>query len=657
METGVGLRPLYFAWCAGRDDLSWSALHGSLHGSRRGFLKSLARTALVLSLEDVLLLARPLLGQAAPPLQQPGAAMSRPTYEAPTKPAPTLTSPIAGTSLGLQFIDVAKSAGLTSKTIYGGEHKNKYLLETTGCGAAFFDYDQDDWLDIFLVNGWRLEGFPKGSEPMCHLFKNNRDGTFTDVTATSGITRTGWGQGCCVGDYNNDGWNDLFISYYGQNALYRNKGNGTFTEVTKEAGLLQSKLRWNSGCAFLDYNKDGHLDLFVGNYIDFDLKTAPLPEDAGCAYKGITVACGPPGLEGGKNLLYRNNGDGTFTDVSQKSGMWDTIGTYALSVAVGDIDNDGWPDIYVANDSTAATYYQNQKNGTFKDVAIESGIAYSPDGKPQAGMGVSLGDFNRDGLLDIVKTNFAGDTDSLYQNLGDGTFEDHTYLSGLGINTRYLGWGVGFLDMDNDGWLDILISNGHVYPEVDGTHIDAPYAEHKYLYRNLRNGQFEEVTKNGGSGITDPAAARGCAFGDYDNDGHVDVVVNCVNAAPQLLRCDPTDTTVKSRNWIKVRTVGTKSNKSGIGARLMVTAAVDSKSLKPMVQIDEVRSGGSYYSQNDLRVHFGLGEAKLVDQLEIRWPSGTTDKLKALQVNKLYVIEEGGKILKAEEFGKKSVKA
>ena len=625
--------------------------------SRRGFLKSLSRTALVLSLEDVLKLARPALGQnpASPAQQKPAAGMERPSYEAQPK-AVALTSPIAGTPLGLSFVDVAKDAGLNVKTIYGGEHKNKYLLETTGCGVAFFDYDQDDWLDIFLVNGWRLEGFPKGQEPVCHLFKNNRDGTFTDVTAKSGLTRTGWGQGCCVGDYNNDGWNDLFVSYYGQNALYRNNGNGTFTDVTKEAGLIQPKLRWNSGCAFLDYNKDGHLDLFVGNYIDFDVKTAPLPEDAGCVYKGITVACGPPGLLGGKNILYRNRGDGTFEDVSQKAGMWDTIGTYSLSVAVGDIDNDGWPDIYVANDSTAATYYQNQKDGTFKDVAIEAGVAYSPDGKPQAGMGVALGDFNRDGLLDIVKTNFAGDTDSLYMNLGDGTFDDHTYLSGLGVNTRYLGWGVGFLDMDNDGWLDILVSNGHVYPEVDGTQIDAPYAEHKYLYRNLRNGQFEEVTKLGGAGINNAAAARGCAFGDYDNDGNIDVVVNCMNSGPQLLRCDWNSDVTRNRNWIKIRTVGTKSNRAGIGARLMVTAQTDPKAAKPMVQIDEVRSGGSYYSQNDLRVHFGLDQAKKVDSLEIRWPSGAIDILKDLGVNRLYVIQEGGKILKTDSFTDKKAK-
>jgi enediyne biosynthesis protein E4 len=613
-----------------------------LSWSRRTFLTSLSSTALVLSLDDVLALA----GQ-----QNPTPHLgSRPTYDTKPRPAPKGSpSPVAGTPLGLTFVDVARQSGLNAKTIYGGEHKNKYLLETTGCGVAFFDYDHDDWLDIFLVNGTRLEGFAKGQEPINRLFKNNRDGTFTDVTLKAGLARSGWGQGCCVGDYNNDGSDDLFVSYYGQNVLYRNNGNGTFTDVTKEAGLLQPKTRWNSGCAFLDYDRDGHLDLFVANYIDFDIKTTPLPEAAGCAYKGIQVACGPPGLQGGKNILYHNNGDGTFTDVSQKSGMWDTIGTYALSVAVADLDGDGWPDIYVANDSTAATFYQNQKDGTFKDLAIEAGIAYSPDGKPQAGMGVSIGDFNRDGLPDIVKTNFAGDTDSLYLNLGDGSFEDHTYLSGLGINTRYLGWGVGFFDMDNDGWLDILISNGHVYPEVDGTHIDAPYAQHKYLYRNLRNGQFEEVTALGGPGVNDTATARGCAFGDYDNDGDIDVVVNCVNSLPQLLRNDPTPD-APARNWIKIRTVGTRSNRSGIGARISVTPQPASAA-KPFSQIEEVRSGGSYYSQNDLRIHFGLDQAKSA-AVEIKWPSGATDTLPDLAANHLYVIQEGGKILRTVAMGK-----
>jgi hypothetical protein len=613
--------------------------------SRRNFLTSLSRTALVLALDDVLSLSVP--------AQQQGGS-SRPAYSAPARPAPKLEpSPVAGTPLGYSYVDVARSSGLNTKTIYGGEHKNRFLLETTGCGVAFFDYDQDDWLDIFLVNGSRLDGFAgirQDQVPISRLFKNNRDGTFTDVTQKSGLGHSGWGQGCCVGDYDNDGWNDLFVTYYGQNMLYRNHGNGSFTDVTAKAGLLQppgpgGRPRWNSGCAFLDYNKDGYLDLFVANYIDFDVKTAPLPEAAGCTYKGIQVACGPPGLEGGKNILYHNNGDGTFTDVSEKAGILDTIGTYGLSVAVADLDNDGWPDIYVANDSTSATFYRNQKDGTFKDEAIESGIAFSPDGKPQAGMGVSIGDFNRDGWLDIVKTNFAGDTDSLYANLGDGNFEDQTYRSGLGINTRYLGWGVGFFDPDNDGWLDILICNGHVYPEVEASHIEAPYAERKYLYRNLRNGQFEDVTATAGSGITDPAPARGCAFGDYDNDGDVDVVVNCVNALPQLLRCDLVNSPgAPPRNWIKLRLVGTRSNRTAIGARITVTA--ENRPGKPLRQVDELRSGGSYFSQNDLRLHFGLDAATRADLVEIAWPSGTKDLLKNLEANNLYIIQEGGKVLK-----------
>ncbi|WP_263382564.1 CRTAC1 family protein [Granulicella arctica] len=614
---------------------------------RRSFLRSLSASALVLSLDDVLALASPVSAQMGE--QTGGQIGSRPTYETKPQAAPKgAPSPVTGTPLGVSFIDVARASGLNAKTIYGGEHKNKYLLETTGCGVAFYDYDHDDWLDIFMVNGSRLEGFAKGQEPISRLFKNNRDGTFTDVTLKAGLGHSGWGQGCCVGDYDNDGWDDLFVSYYGQNVLYRNNGNGTFTDVTVKAGLTQAnaatKPRWNSGCAFLDYDRDGHLDLFVANYIDFDIKTAPLPEAAGCSYKGIQVACGPPGLQGGKNILYHNNGDGTFSDVSQKAGMWETVGTYALSVSVSDIDNDGWPDIYVANDSTAATLYQNQKNGTFKDIAIETGVAYSPDGKPQAGMGVSIGDFNRDGLFDIVKTNFAGDTDSLYLNLGDGSFEDRTYLSGLGVNTRYLGWGVGFFDMDNDGWLDILISNGHVYPEVDGTKIDSSYAQHKYLYRNLRNGQFEDATAQGGAGINDAVAARGCAFGDFDNDGDIDVVVNCVNSLPQLLRCDSTT----GRNWIKIRTVGVKANRSGIGARISVTTQTSGK---PFVQVEEVRSGGSYYSQNDLRIHFGLDRAMKADAVEIWWPSGTVDTLKNLDANHLYVIQEGGKVLRTMAMG------
>jgi enediyne biosynthesis protein E4 len=612
---------------------------------RRKFISSLSRTALVLPFADILALAA--LQQQEPPAKPKIGPIER-NYDAkPAPPPPGPKSPIEGTPLGVTFVDVVKGSGLDVETTFGGVGKNKYLLETTGCGLAFYDYDNDGWLDVFLVNGWRLEGFAKGKEPHCRLFKNNRDGTFTDVTKGSGLElRTGWGQACCVGDYDNDGYDDLFVTYYGQNVLYHNNGNGTFTDVTERTGLLQPgpKTRWNTGCTWVDYDKDGHLDLFVANYVDFDLKTAPLPEEGPCTYKGIVVACGPPGLAGGKNILYHNNGNGTFSDVSQKSGMWNAVGTYGLSVAASDLDNDGWPDIYVANDSAPATLYLNQHDGTFKDVAIENGAALSAEAKPQAGMGVSIGDYNRDGNLDIVKTNFAGDTDSLYTNLGDGVFEDRTYPSGLGVNTRLLGWGVGFFDMDNDGWLDILMSNGHVYPEVDKSKADLKYAEHKYLYRNLRNGRFEEVTNQGGPGIMENAPARGCAFGDYDNDGDLDIAVNCVNAIPQLLRCDST----LNRNWIKIKLVGTKSNRTGIGSRVLVTAKTLPTAEKPLVQMDELRSGGSYFSQNDMRMHFGLDQATKVDMVEIRWLSGQIDQLKDLEVNRLYVIQEGGKILKSD---------
>ncbi|MGA8940063.1 MAG: CRTAC1 family protein, partial [Acidobacteriaceae bacterium] len=360
-----------------------------------------------------------------------------------------------------------------------------------------------------------------------------------------------------------------------------------------------------------------------------------------CTYKGMLVACGPPGLPGGKNILYHNDGKGAFTDVSQKSGMWTAVGTYGLSVCASDLDGDGWPDIYVANDSAPATLYQNQHDGTFIDIAIEAGAALSAEAKPQAGMGVSIGDYNNNGNMDIVKTNFAGDTDSLYTNLGKAVFEDHTYPSGLGENTRLLGWGVGFFDMDNDGWLDIIMSNGHVYPEVDKSNADLKYAEHKYLYRNLQNGRFEDVTNQGGPGIMERAPARGCAFGDYNNNGSIDVAVNCINTIPQLLRCDST----LKRNWIKIKLVGVKSNRSGIGSKLIVTAQNKPDAPKPLTQTDELRSGGSYFSQNDLRMHFGLDQAKKVDMVEIRWLSGQVDQIKDLDVNQLYVIQEGGKIL------------
>jgi enediyne biosynthesis protein E4 len=592
--------------------------------TRRKFLKSLSRTALVLPFADVLSLSETSFGQTSSKVA--AKAKSR-------------------KDLGVTFTDVAREAGLNAKTIFGGEHKNKYLLETTGCGIAFYDYDNDGWLDIFIVNGTRLEGFPAGEAPVCHLFKNNRDGTFTDVTDKAGLRRSGWGQGVCIGDYDNDGNDDLFITYYGNNALYHNNGNGTFTDVSVKAGIAGTRTRWGTGCAFVDYDRDGKLDLFVANYIDMDLKTAPVPESGPCLYKGVMVACGPPGLQGDTNILYHNNGDGTFKDVSQFAGIKDTMGSFGLGVLTADFDNDGWPDIYVADDSTQSVLFKNLKNGKFTDIGMEAGCVLSADGKPQAGMGVAAADYDLDGNLDIIKTNFAGDTPSLYHNLGGGRFDDATFTGGLGVHTQYLGWGCGFFDFDNDGWPDILICNGHVYPEVEQLTTEAGYAQHKLLYRNLQNGRFEEVTEDAGSGIMIPAAARGCAFGDFDNDGDVDVVVNTVNGYPQLLR---SDSTLKN-NWIKVKVVGVKSNRSGIGARVRCLTHPPDEA-KPHQQIDEVRSGGAYISQNDLRIHFGLGKATKVDLLEIRWPSGQVDVLKNLEVNQCIFVREGEGIFKTDRF-------
>ena len=471
---------------------------------------------------------------------------------------------------------------------------------------------------------------------MSRLYKNNRDGTFTDVTLKSGLARTGWGQGCCIGDYDNDGLDDLLVTYWGDCVLYRNNGDGTFTDVSEKTAVAKTTRvtaaglnRWNTGCAFVDFDRDGWLDIFIANYIDFDPKTVPVPEDGNCLYKNLRVACGPPGLDGGKNILLHNEGTGNFTDVSEKAGILKTQGTYALGVLVADFDNDGWPDIYVANDSSSSALYHNNHDGTFTDIGIEAGVAYSADGKPQAGMGVATADYDGDGNLDIVKTNFAGDTSSLYRNLGKNLFEDTTFQVGLGRNTRFLGWGAMFLDYDNDTWPDILLTNGHVYPEVAETAIEYGYRQRKVLYRNLGNGRFLDVSENAGPGILEKVSGRGCATGDFDNDGDLDVAVNCVNEVPQLLRCD----SATGNNWIKIKCVGTKSNRSAIGARLYCVTG-------KRKQLDEVRSGGSYISQNDLRIHFGLAKAETAD-IEIRWPSGQVDKLPGMAANRIYTVVEG----------------
>jgi hypothetical protein len=540
-----------------------------------------------------------------------------------------LAAALAEDGLVFSFANVAEPAGITAPTVFGGREHNRYLLETTGCGAAFFDYDNDGWLDAFLVNGTTLEGFPRGEEPINHLYHNRGDGTFEDVTTRAGLGASGWGQGVCTGDYDNDGFEDLYVTYYGQSRLYHNRGDGTFEDVTARAGLTESRLRWGTGCAFVDYDRDGRLDLFVANYIDLDLKTAPVPESGLCRYRGIQVACGPPGLPGGKNALYRNRGDSTFEDVSEAAGITRAAGTYGLGVSTLDFDGDGWTDIYVANDSNPCTLYHNKGDSTFEDIAIGAGCAFSMDGKNQAGMGVAVGDYDRNGTLDIFKTNFAGDTSTLYANGGDGNCEDRTFASGAGVNTRWLGWGVGFLDLDNDGWLDLFLANGHVYPEAWQIPGEAAYRQRKVVYWNRSGARLEDVTERLGAPVTIPRAARGAAFGDFDNDGRVDVLVNNVNDTPDLYRV-----VSGGNHWITLKLVGTRSNRSAIGAR--VRAVVPGRLLE-----DEVRGGGSYISQNDLRVHFGLGRATLVPGVLVRWPSGLVERWSDVAADQFLTLKEG----------------
>jgi hypothetical protein len=595
--------------------------------SRRSFLRSAGRTGLALGLQPIV------------------SALSPSGLLHAASGDPFLTPLAPGAPLGFTLTDVARQAGLNAVCVFGDEYVKRWIIETTGCGIAFFDYDHDGWLDIFQVNGSKLEGFPKGQEPTNHLYHNNRDGTFTDVTAKAGLARTGWGQGVCVGDYDNDGFDDLFVTYWGQNALFHNNGDGTFTEVTEKSGLLQHspRPRWNTGCCFVDYDRDGRLDLFIANYVDLDLNQTPAAgKGQYCWWKGIPVMCGPRGLPGGKNLLYHNNGEGTFTEVTEKAGILKTDGTYAFTPLTGDYDNDGWPDIYVACDSTPAILYKNNHDGTFTDVGVTAGCAYNEDGQQQAGMGTTAGDYNCDGWLDIFKTNFSDDTSTLYRNNRDGTFTDVTFAAGMGLNTKYLGWGCGFVDLDNDGWPDVFQACGHVYPELEKAGIDTPFKEPKILYRNLRNGRFEDVSARAGSGVTLASSARGVAFGDYDNDGDMDIVINNMNQTPILLRNDGGE----KKRWLKVKTVGVKSNRTGLGARVRVVAGGHA-------QMDEVRSGGSYISQNDLRLHFGMGPVEQADVVEVRWPSGQVDTLKNVATNQLIWLKEGSGLLKAEKLGGK----
>jgi hypothetical protein len=533
-------------------------------------------------------------------------------------------------ALSFSFKNIARDAGLDARIVFGGAASNKYLLETTGTGVALIDYDNDGRLDLFFVNGSTLEKSPPDRTPTNHLYRNKGDGTFEDVTASAGLGASGWGQGACVGDFDNDGNDDLFVTYWGQNHLYRNAGSGRFVDVTQEAGLTQRAVRWNTGCAFLDYDRDGRLDLLVANYIDLDLSTAPTPSSGLCRYKGLEVACGPPGLTGGRNILYHNLGNGKFEDVSEASGITRATGTYGLGVSTLDFDNDGWIDVYVANDSNPSALYRNNHDGTFTDIGVRAGCAYSQDGKPQAGMGVAIGDYDRNGTMDIFKTNFAGDTSTLYANSGEGLCEDRTFASGLGTNTRWLGWGTAFVDLDNDGWLDLFLANGHVYPEVRQLKTEAGYEQRKVVYRNLGNGRFADISERLGAPITVPKAARGAAFGDIDNDGQIDVAIANVNDLPDLFRLSGD----RSHHWVTVKLVGVTSNRDAIGARVRLAAG-------GVEQWQEVRGGGSYLSQNDFRVHFGLGSVAKVDVLEVRWPNGRVETWHDVAVDQFHTLGEG----------------
>jgi hypothetical protein len=550
---------------------------------------------------------------------------SQPSIYPPTRPAPAW------------FEDVAAKSGIDFLNVNGDAVSKYYILEATGSGVAIFDYDNDGWPDIFLVNGMYLQTDRQparkilAAPPTSHLFRNNHDGSFSDVTIKAGLADSGWGQGVCVGDYDNDGYEDIYVTGYGKNRLYHNQGNGTFKEIAEAAGVAGNGKEWGTGCAFVDYDRDGKLDIAVANYVHFDIKNVPAPgQGLTCMWKGTPVMCGPRGLPSAPNTLYHNLGNGKFEDVSEKSGIQKTYGHYCFSVSTLDYDEDGWPDIYVACDSTPAILYHNNHDGTFTDVAADAGVAFNEDGREQAGMGSTVGDFDGDGHLDIFKTNFSEDTSTLYRNNGDKTFTDVTLASGLGINTQLLGWGAMFLDLDNHGWPDLFVVNGHVYPEVDSNKLGSTYRESRALYRNLGNGKFKDISQQSGPGITEPAPSRGLAVGDLWNDGRTEAVINNISERPMLL----VNLAANQNHWLGIRLIGTQSNRDGIGARVTVRAA-------SRVWVNEVRSGSSYSSSNDLRLHFGLGQNVQVDSIQVRWPNGHEENFPGISADRFITLKEG----------------
>jgi len=545
----------------------------------------------------------------------------------------------------VHFEDIASQAGLGALNVSGGDTHKEFIIETTGNGAIIFDYDNDGWPDIFLPNGSTVEGFPKDKAPTGHLYHNNHDGTFTDVTSRSGLAHPGWAQGGCVGDYDNDGYLDLLVTYWGQNVLYHNNGDGTFTDVTARAGLKTSHEEWSTGCSFVDYDRDGKSDIFIVRYVDFSYDSVPRPgQGPWCQWKGINVMCGPRGLKPGVNALYHNNGDGTFADVSQKSGILNTTQCYGFTSLTADFDDDGWPDIYVACDSTPSILYHNNHDGTFTDIGKKAGVAYNEDGSEQAGMGLSADDLTHSGRQDLVKTNFSDDTPTLYLNRGNNDFDDVSYSSGLGRIKNWLGWGVQFYDFDNSGWPGILIANGHVYPEVDGKALGTSYREPKVAYYNERDGTFANITADAGSVLSEPHSGRGMALADLFNDGHQEALVNNMNEGPSLYY-----NTAPIGNWISLLLVGVKSNRAALGAVVTLEQGSDKHER-------EVRSGDGYISQSDLRLHFGIGKSANAEKIVIRWPSGLVETLSDLPANQYYVIREGSGVDQNKTRGASSVR-
>ncbi len=530
----------------------------------------------------------------------------------------------AGNEWHPDFRNIAALAGLTETFPNGGITSKKYIIETTGSGIAWIDYDNDGLLDLFVLSG---EG---GSNRMYHNEGHDR---FRDVTDQLGLRSSGWAEGVCAGDYDNDGFTDLFVTYWGANHLYHNIAGKHFEDVTAQAHLRQGRTRYNTGCAFTDVDGDGNLDLVVANYLRFDPATTPKPgANPYCFYRGIPVNCGPRGLPFDRNILYRNNGDGSFTDVSEQSGVGEPVGHYALSVLTSDFNEDGLPDIYVACDQTPSLLYINKGRGRFEEEGLIRGVAFDQNGRAMSGMGVDAADYVGDGRLDIFRTNFSDEFETLYRNRGKGNFDDVTLDAGLGQNTRFVGWGTGFFDFNNDGWKDLLLVNGHVFPEVDSLHIDIHYKDHAILYENLGEEKFKDISTDAGPALQEKHSSRGAAFGDMDNDGSIEIAINNQNEPPSLLK----EATSLPGHWLILKLVGTRSNRSAIGARVRLLA-------KGHTQIGEVRSGGSYLSQNDLRLHFGLGTATEAQQIEVLWPRGGRQTWRNVKADRIVMLQENNR--------------